>query len=158
MVVIHPKKRVGANMKLKFSTHRIKTFVYPKGAKDPIQCFAFLSDIKKSEVGIYLDRKLGLDDIVLVAFNEKDSQPYRTKVVWNRSINDSNPGGKKGFTWRVGLGYEFASEDEAKRFAAFLSEVRDRVAKTTTKDKEQPVMREGDPDDLIFDDDEDDVA
>lgn len=157
MGVIHPKKRTGANMHLKFSTHRVKTFLWPKDAKEPIQCFAFLADIKKASAGVYLDRKLNSDSIILIAFNSKDSQPYRSKVTWNRSINDANPGGKRGFTWRAGLEFEFASEDEAERYATWRMKLMDKIGKTTTKDKDQPVMKEGDPDDLVWDD-EDDAA
>ncbi len=145
MGVFHPKKKADANKRLKFSVHRVKIFLWSKNAKDPIACFAFLVDIKKDSVAVYLDRKLNLDAAILVAFKSKGSQTYHGKVIWNRSIDYSNTSGRKGFAWRAGMRFEFASKDESRCYAQFRQEIIDKIDRATSKDKEQPVTKESNP-------------
>lgn len=154
MVILHPKNRKGANQQLKFSIHRVKAYIWPEGSTEAIEGFCFLSDMKHQEVGMYLDRKFKLNKVILIAFLDKESQPYRMKSVWAKELKDSLSHVNKGCTWRLGLAPAFASEDEAKRYSAFLDDYKAQVSKTAKSDEEQPTMKEASPDSFSFDDDD----
>ena len=91
MVVIHPKNRKNVNARLKFATTRILAFIFYDKDKTPHNCYCFVSDLSKRGVNLYLDRKLNVHSVSLIAFETAESQPFRAKVIWVKSSGGNNP-------------------------------------------------------------------
>lgn len=128
MGIIQPKKKQNLNNELKFRTTRVRVFVWIGKDKKPIVGYAFVNEVKKKAVAALLSRKLPAADIVMIAFDSEESQPYRAKVVGNQSKHDQKNLQSTEADWRVSFQFEFASEPEAKRYIDYYLDLRQRTA------------------------------
>jgi len=157
MAVIHPKQKKNLNSQLKLSTTRIPVYLWI-GTKSPQEVSGYVmgADVRKKGVVVYLKDKVPKGEVCMIAFQEKKSQPFRAIAAFHRSIKEKRNSHVKGASWQIGLQFEFASQDESKRFEAYLKGLLDDVSSKALPDKAQPVMVEATEE--VFDWDDDDVA
>ena len=110
--------------------------------------------VSKKGVELFVDSKLKTGEVYMVAFQNKENLPFRTVVSWCRSIKEKRNSRIKGAKWQAGLRYEFASQDEAKRYGEFLQNLREDVAAKARPDSAQPTMVESAEETFEWDDDD----
>lgn len=147
MGIIHPKKLDRLNERLKFATTRIRAYITREKTRETISTFGFLADLSKKGVGLYIDRKISLEEIVLVAFDHPENPPFRATVVWSGPVRKKGKVFSKGRTdskeasWRVGLEFQWSSKDEELRFKNFFTEITERYSSRVPEDSGvQPVL------------------
>lgn len=136
MGVIQPKKKQNLNNELKFRTTRVRVYVWIGKDPQPIAGYAFVNEVKKKAVAVYVSRKLPISDVVMVAFDREDAQPFRAKITGNESKQDKKTLQTHDSDWKTSLGFEFASEAEAKRYIEFYLELRQRTAQRARQVKQ----------------------
>lgn len=154
MNVINPKKKDNLSAELKFRTTRVRVFAWMGKDPNPVVGYAFVSDIKKKAVAVYFPRKFPVADMVLVAFENDKAKPFPAKVTGNKSLADEKHGlGKEeNFNWKTSFVLEFVSEDEAKLYLDFFSELRARISTFARDVKQQNYnIKEGSADDGLGD-------
>jgi hypothetical protein len=116
------------NERLRFSTHKVKCWLWLDGAPAPIPGFGFASDISETGVGIYFDRKVNVGTTVRIALEEDGSSPFPGVVAWcQRYSLEQKFHGHDTLDHRLGIRFAFESEGERQRYIMFFNELRRRV-------------------------------
>jgi hypothetical protein len=120
------KKRM--NERLRFSTFRVKCWLWIEDSVEPIPGFGFASDISEAGIGIFLDRKVNVGVAVRVAIDEENAPPFPGYVAWCQRFSlEQRFHGHEALDHRLGIRYAFASESERQRYLIFFSELKQRV-------------------------------
>lgn len=139
MGIIQPKNKGNLNLELKFNTTRVKVFIWVGKDAEPVVCYAFVSEIKKQGISVFATRKLQITSVVLVSFDTKESQPFRAKVTRNQSRVEKRNLQNNSSDWKCTLAFEFASEEECKRYLTYFTELRRNTAMLAPTDTQPNV-------------------
>lgn len=117
-----------AKERLRLTTVRLKSFLWSERRDEAMQGFGFVSDFSDTGVGLYLPKKLNLDEAVRVAFETEEAAAYRGNVVWtNRFALEQHFVGHEALSYRVGLKLMFGSEAERRRYVAYLEDLQKKA-------------------------------
>jgi len=128
--IIHPNfDERRAEERLKFVTTRIRIFIWQeREQKQSVEGMAFLSDLSKEGIGLYVGKELKMGRRIWVAFEKAEAAPFEAKSVWCQRFSlDRNPFKQKELSFRAGVKWVFGSDIERKRYLAFLQEIKNRA-------------------------------
>jgi len=129
MAPIYSKKNARAHERLRMITFRIRAYVWDANGKIFHAGFAFVSDFSENGIGLYLGKKLKLEEHVQIAFESENNPTIKATVVWcERYSLEQKFLGHAALSYRAGFHFLFASEMERQRYLSYLQEIKNKAS------------------------------